>query len=457
MIYLKMFRLKLIVVLCVTLLAKITCAEVKQQDTDKSTKCPTCGTQYSNDVKFCGKDGSKLIKAEKLPVCPLCKKSGLPGEEFCREDGGKLLTAEEAIANDRKVLKDRAEALIHLNKGDTFSDEKEYDMALKEYKKAIDLYPDIPKLQFNIAWLYGKIGAPEKAIEHFRNYCMLQPEAKDRDKVLVKMSVLQSIIDRRNELAKSEENRNIVMEDALPRIKEKCDMVFIPRGPFFMGIDDIKVEQRPRHKVYLDAYYIDRYEVTNAQYFEFLEFVKKTSDHSRCHENEPKGKDHVPSKWADGYFNNPEFPVMRIDWYDAYAYARWAGKRLPTEAEWEKAARGTDERKWPWGNIWAPEKCNVGTSEPGDPKPVGSYEEGKSPFGCYDMAGSVGEWCSDWADVLYYTESPTNNPKGPEMGVKKSVRGGSRFARAGLQLRTTARKAMDPRLGNKAVGFRCAK
>lgn len=453
----KIFRLKLLLVLCVGLLVASISAEEKQPNREMVNTCPKCGTKYSNSVKFCGKDGSELIISEKLSTCSVCGKSGLPGEEFCREDGGKLLTAEEAIANEQKHLKDKSEAWKHLKKADTFSDDNKFDKALGEYKKALDLYPDIPELQFNIAWLYGKIGAPEKAIEHFGNYCVLQPDAEDRDKVLLKMSVLQSIVDRKNELAKSQENRDTVMKDALPRIKEKCDMVFIPAGPFIMGFDDIKVEQRPSHEVYLDGYYIDRYEVTNAQYYEFLQYMKASSDHSKCHEDEPEGKSHVPSNWTDEYFNNPEFPVMRVDWYDAFAYAKWAGKRLPTEAEWEKAARGRDERKWPWGNIWDPGKCNVGASAPGDPKPVGSYEEGKSPFGCYDMAGSVGEWCFDWADVLFYTVSPKNNPKGPEKGVKKSVRGGSRFASAGLMLRATARKAMDPRLGNRGVGFRCAK
>ncbi|MDR4504686.1 MAG: SUMF1/EgtB/PvdO family nonheme iron enzyme [Candidatus Scalindua sp.] len=457
MIYIKIFWLKLLLAFCLMFLVSVTSAETVHPNSEPVNECPKCGTNYSNNVKFCGKDGSELIKTEKLPLCSVCGKSGFSGEEFCREDGGKLLTAEEVIANEQKHLENKSEASKCLKKGNTFSDQEEFDKALREYKKAIDLYPDIPELQFNTAWLYGKIGAPEKAIEHFRNYCILQPEAEDRDKVLLKMSVLQSIIDRKNELAESQEKRDTVMKNALPGIKEKCTMVFVPAGPFIMGFDDVKIEQRPSHEVYLDGYYIDRYEVTNAQYYEFLEYMEASSDHSKCHEDEPADKSHVPSNWADDYFNNPEFPVMRVDWYDAFAYAKWAGKRLPTEAEWEKAARGGDERKWPWGNIWDPEKCNVGSSEPGDPKPVGSYEEGKSAFGCYDMAGSVGEWCSDWADVLYYTVSPKKNPQGPEEGIKKSVRGGSRFARTGLLLRATARKAVDPRLGNKGIGFRCAK
>jgi formylglycine-generating enzyme required for sulfatase activity len=242
------------------------------------------------------------------------------------------------------------------------------------------------------------------------------------------------------------------MIKALPSIKEKCDMVLIPAGPFIMGIDGIKEDQRPDHKVYVDTFYIDRYEVTNAQYYEFLDYIKKTNDHSKCLENEPLNKDHKPLKWEKDYYNHPEYPVTRVDWLDAYAYAAWAGKRLPTEAEWEKAARGTDERKWPWGNEWNPEKCNTG-----DPEPIGSYEEGKSPYGCYDMSGSVAEWCADWGDMRYYSKSPRRNPKGPEKGNKKIIRGGSRFANVGVLLRCTARKTMDPIIGNVGVGFRCAK
>ena len=452
MIYIKTIQFKSVLILSLILLTTVTIVTGEQLDNDASNKCPKCGTIYANDIKFCGKDGSELIETQRLPICSLCKKRGVPGEEFCREDGEKLLTPEETIANEQKLLQNKTEALKHFKRGNTFSDEEKYDKALEEYEKAVALYPDMPALQYNVGWLYGKIGAPEKAIEHFRNYCILQPEADDRDKVLVKMSVLQSIIDGKNKLVDAQAKRDTVMKEALPKIKEKCDMVFIPTGPFVMGINDIKGEQRPSHEVYLDAYYIDRYEVTNAQYYEFLDYIKTSSDHSKCHEDEPENKDHIPVNWTDDYFNSPEFPVIRIDWYDAYAYAKWAGKRLPTEAEWEKAARGTDERKWPWGNMWNPEKCNIG-----EPKPVGSFEEGKSPFGCFDMAGSVGEWCSDWADMFYYTVSPKNNPKGPEKGTKKIVRGGSRFAGTGILFRCTARKAMVPILRNIGVGFRCAK
>ena len=448
-----MYRFRFILILCWFLLASTTSGGINQTNTELYNECPECGTKYSNDIKFCGKDGTELVSTQKGLICPKCRKAGVSGEKFCREDGEKLVTIKEIIADEQKLLENKTKALEHLKEGNKYSDNKELDKALEEYEKAIALYPDLPELQYNIGWLYGKIGAQEKAIEHLRKYCNLAPDAKNKSKAITRIVVLQGILDRKNELIQKYEQRNVVMKEALPGIKEKCDMVLIPAGPFIMGINGIKVEQRPRHEVYLKPFYIDRYEVTNAQYYEFLDYIKKTGDHSKCHKYEPMSKDHTPLNWEDDYYNYPEYPVIRVDWYDAYAYAAWAGKRLPTEAEWEKAARGTDERRWPWGDEWSFEKCNIG-----DPKSVGSYEEGKSVYGCYDMAGSVGEWCADWGDMLYYySRSPKNNPKGPEKGEKKIIRGGSRFANIGVLLRCTARKAMNPNLGNIGVGFRCAK
>ena len=439
-------------IFCWLFMVSTSFAETGQSKTELYNECPECGTKYSYDIKFCGKDGSKLIETQKSSVCPKCKKTGIPGEEFCREDGERLITVEEVIIGKQKLLENKTKALGHFEEGNKFSDSEKYDKALKEYQKAIDLYPEIPKLQYNIGWLYGKIGMHKEAIEHLRNYCNLAPEEEDIDKVITMIAVLQRNLDKRNKLIDKYNKRDEIMTAALPGIKEKCDMILIPAGSFIMGIDDIKEEQRPSHKVYVDTFYIDRYEVTNAQYYDFLNYIKETNDHSKCRNDEPPNKDHTPSKWETDYYNHPEYPVVRIDWFDACAYAAWAGKRLPIEAEWEKAARGTDERRWPWGDEWDPEKCNTG-----DPEPIGSYEEGKSPYGCYDMAGSAAEWCADWGDMSYYSNSPKSNPKGPEKGNKRIIRGGSRFANVGVLLRCTARKAMDPILGNMGVGFRCAK
>ncbi len=441
-----------LIILCWFLIAATSFAGTEQVKDGLHNKCPKCGTKFSYDIKFCGKDGTELVSTQKSSVCPKCKKKGVPGEEFCREDGERLVTTEEIIVSEQKLIENRQKALDYFEEGNKLSDSEDYAKALNEYKKAVELYPSMSALQYNIGWLYGKLGKHKEAIVHLKKYCKLAPEAEDRDKILTKIAVLQGVLDRKLKMVRKYERRNNVMANALPGIKEKCDMVLVPAGSFMMGIDDIKREQGPAHKVRLDTFYIDRYEVTNAQYYEFLNYITRTKDHSKCRTGEPVNKSHKPLNWEKNYYNHPDYPVVRIDWYDACAYAAWVGKRLPTEAEWEKAARGTDERKWPWGDEWDPSKCNIG-----DPEPIGSHEEGKSPYGCYDMAGSIAEWCADWADMDYYKKSPKKNPKGPEKADKKIIRGGSRFGNVGIMLRTTSRKAVSPNLGNMSVGFRCAK
>jgi tetratricopeptide (TPR) repeat protein len=161
-------------------------------------ECPECGTKYSYDIKFCGKDGSKLVDTHKSSVCPKCKKAGVPGEEFCREDGERLITIEERIVKEQTLHENRIKAAKHYENGNKFSDSEEYDKALKEYKKAVDLYPELPKLQYNIGWLYGKIGMHKEAIEHLRNYCDLAPEAEDVDKTITMIAVLQRNLDKKN-------------------------------------------------------------------------------------------------------------------------------------------------------------------------------------------------------------------------------------------------------------------
>ena len=438
--------------LCLLFVAATSFAETEPSKAELYNECPKCGTKYSYDIKFCGKDGSELVETQKSSMCPKCKQKGVPGEVFCRVDGEKLVTVEEAKVNEQKLLEDRQKAVEHFKEGNTFLDSEDFGKALAEYKKAVELYENIPRLQYNIGLLYGKIGKHKDAIKHLRKYRKLSPDAEDSDKILTKIAILQGIVDKKNRLIKKHEKRNEIMTKALRGIKEKSDMVFVSAGNFVMGNNSIKREQRPSHKVYVDAFYVDKYEITNAQYYAFLDYINKTGDHSKCREDEPINKDHKPHNWEKDYYNHPEYPVVRIDWYDACAYAGWVNKRLPTEAEWEKAARGTDERKWPWGSEWDPSKYNFG-----DPEPVGSHEEGKSPYGCYDMAGSVAEWCSDWANMNYYEKSPKRNPKGPEKGEKKIIRGGSRFIPDGLSLRSTARKELRPNIGNMSVGFRCVK
>lgn len=226
-------------------------------------------------------------------------------------------------------------------------------------------------------------------------------------------------------------------------------MVLIPAGEFTMGENTrynwsfllaYNIYDGPEHVVYLDAYYIDKYEVTNEQY---RNFVNETGyPQPRC--------------WNDARFNRPNQPVVGVTWEDAAAYARWVGKRLPTEAEWEKAARGTDRRLWPWGNKFDKEKCNVWESLIKEPTPVGKYENGKSPYGCYDMAGNAWEWCNDYYDQNYYSVSPFKNPPGTADGLQRVIRGGG-ILYFGHFARCSARYRVPWYAQSPQIGFRCVK
>lgn len=228
--------------------------------------------------------------------------------------------------------------------------------------------------------------------------------------------------------------------------RDGSEMVLVPAGEFTMGSNELAEDERPQHIVYLDAYYIDRYEITNSQ---FKRFCDSSGGYSYP-ENPP---------WDNNYFlDKPDHPVVLVSWYFANSYCKWAGKRLPTEAEWEKAARGTEGILYPWGNTWNPLNCNLSASSTGDDyeytAPVGSFQGGKSVYGCYDMIGNVWEWCADLHEQNYYKFTGKDNPKGPSTGINRIVRGGSYMDRDAIQAAT--RSAVSPGSKNVNDGFRAA-
>jgi len=346
--------------------------------------------------------------------------------------------------------------------------QNDYNGALGFYKKAIELDPNRSSLHWYTAGVYWKLDNHAKAMEHLELCRSLMPqepeELNEVDDFIGKLMDYLTVEEKR-EIAKRRVNdRRQLMENALDVSKGKWEeMTLVASGEFLMGSkeEDFIPEEMPQHAVILDAFYIDRYEITNAQYWKFMDYIMKTGDHSKCSPSEPINKSHLPGNSFRGYeykyYNYPDYPVTRVDWYDAYAYAAWAGKRLPTEAEWEKAARGTDGRRFPWGNVWEIKFCNVGT-DGNLPVSVGSFEDGNSVYGCYDMTGSVSEWCEDWYHPEYYLGSPKKNPKGPVKGTgKRIIRGGSMFAQNVYKLRCAVRMFGEPADRNKSVGFRCAK
>jgi len=226
------------------------------------------------------------------------------------------------------------------------------------------------------------------------------------------------------------------------------EMVHISAGEFTMGSTRAEHEQ-PVRQVSLDAFWIDRYEVTNQQYSLCVEAGACT------------GPAFNYSSTRDSYYNNPEYanyPVIYVTWPQAQSYCEWTGGRLPSEAEWEKAARGaTDERSYPWGNQ-APD-CNLvnfGGDEGcvADTSAAGAYPDGASPYGVMDMSGNVWEWVADWYDEAYYANSPLQNPPGPEDGLQRVLRGGSwyKFANA---IRVSYREVNVPEGRWNHLGFRC--
>jgi formylglycine-generating enzyme required for sulfatase activity len=244
--------------------------------------------------------------------------------------------------------------------------------------------------------------------------------------------------------------------DQMTNNTDGAELVFVPAEEFLMGSadSDAFIEESPEHTVYLDAYWIYKYEVTNTQFAEFL----------NVHGNQEEGGgtwmyaglsariQQSDDEWVpnSNYVNHP---VVGVSWYGAQAYCAWAGGRLPTEAEWEKAARGTDGRIFPWGDENPTDKL-AQFGRVGQTVPVGSFPNGASPYGALDMAGNANEWVSDWFDIDYYADSPDSNPTGPSTGTKRVLRGGSYYSNVSL-LRTSSRVWIWPDSAYRDYGFRC--
>lgn len=240
-------------------------------------------------------------------------------------------------------------------------------------------------------------------------------------------------------------------QNPTPNNNVDSDLIYIPAGEFQIWND--QVDNKTEHTVFLDSFYISQYEITNAEYTDCV-------NSGVC--KAPK----VPLSFTRSeYYGNHEFdnyPVVFVDWNSATSYCKWRGWRLPTETEWEKAARGTKGMKYPWGNLFDNTVANIDRTHD-DTTLVGAYEKGKSPYGIYDMIGNVWEWTQDWYSDDYYYTVQHKNPQGPEQGEKRVIRGGSfedpsykdeRYA--GDPASPTYRFGWSPEKSNQFIGFRCA-
>jgi eukaryotic-like serine/threonine-protein kinase len=247
--------------------------------------------------------------------------------------------------------------------------------------------------------------------------------------------------------------------DTRIRGRDGMTMVYVPAGEFRMGFTDAEVDDaksyrcmgckrewftdaQPQHTVYLDAFWIDKTVVTNAHY-------RKCVEAGTCI---PPSVEVFTVTYEDPSKDN--HPVAWVTWDDAKTYCQWAGGRLPTEAEWEKAARGTDGRAYPWGNSEPNNNKAQYYGYGGQTVAVGSKLAGASPYGALDMAGNVWEWVADWYGSDYYSKSPSQNPQGPSSGEYRLVRGGSTL-KGEHTLRTSYRFGIGPTDKGADAGFRC--
>ena len=240
---------------------------------------------------------------------------------------------------------------------------------------------------------------------------------------------------------------------------DDAQMVLVPESIFTMGSTE-KASESPIHEIYLGHYLIDKYPVTNAQYARFLDYIHKSGDHSKCHPEEPQHKDHTPRGWQTPdykkYSDQDNCPVIFVDFWDAWAYASWAGKSLPTEAQWEKSARGVDGRKYPWGDEEPTiNLANFGNNL-GKTSVVGSFPQGVSPTGCMDMAGNVWGWCLDAFDKDFYRSHPRENPICTINRPSRVLRGGS-WNDAATALRAASRGSWIQTVRYAYIGFRCVR
>jgi len=226
-------------------------------------------------------------------------------------------------------------------------------------------------------------------------------------------------------------------------------IVLIPAGSFQMGSEEGGSDEKPVHTVQISSFYMDKYEVTNGEY-------KKCVDAGYCRAPYESKSPTRSSYYGNRTYDN--YPVIYVDWTQAKAYCEWKGGRLPTEAEWEYAARGgLSGAKYPWGDAIKGSDANYfdsGDSEDNDTTAVGGYAA--NGYGLYDMAGNVWEWVSDWYEENYYKSSPSSNPPGPDSGTYRVVRGGSWLHNA-FVIRVSYRYRLDTSYRSSFGGFRCAR
>jgi formylglycine-generating enzyme required for sulfatase activity len=345
-----------------------------------------------------------------------------------------------------------ANAMAHFYLGDACRGLKAWDCAEEHYETSLELDAKSPvaglaKQRGRKAKVWRLLDEGKQAISQPNASPDMVAQAEDTLDIVNKLGLddeQQALYRQLQEKIQQRHTRSNGKAASVP-LPDRS-MVVVPAGEFTMGSSGGDPDELPVHKVYVDAFFMDKHQVAVGQYARFLE----ATHHER------------PPEWT--VMNKQPHqnrPIANVDWAEADAYCKWAGKRLATEAEWEKAARGTDGRVYPWGNE-PPMRFHANSgkevwSNHSVLTPVGTFEEGKSPYGVYDMAGNVWEWVSDWYDQDYYKTSPSKNPTGPLTGDYKVIRGGSWGSNGITDLRASDRETHLPSFRGFGTGFRCAK
>lgn len=383
-------------------------------------KCPYCGDHHPDQASFCPKTGKTLDQPD---VCRNCG-AGLPSEvSFCPVCGTSINNADSHIV-DSKV-----------------------GQALKK-----------PRVQLAIIMCaIFAIGLFAIILNSFHLKTPIQQTSNENTNIPTSTYVflqnnsmpLPSSTPSDTPPETSTPETLAIKTDLKTNSKDGAEIVFISSGQFLMGSDQNKDPffwgaESPEHIVLLNSYWIYRAEVTQGMYQKCV--IDKSCPSPEVINNP------VAQQYGNSRFSN--YPVVMVSWQNAQAYCQWAGARLPTEAEWEKAARGTDGRLFPWGNDSnADGRANFSSSSP---SPIGSFPNGVSPYGIYDMAGNVLEWVNDYFGSAYYQYSPSDNPTGPDSGSRRVIRGGAYTQDEFAGLRTVARASLIPNDTKISVGFRCA-
>ncbi len=344
-----------------------------------------------------------------------------------------------------------ANVMAHFSLGDACRGLKAWACAEEHYETSLELdakspVADLARQRGRKAKIWRLLDEAKQVINQPNASPDMVAQAEDTLDIVNKLGLddeQQAIYRQLQEKFQQRHDRSNGKTASVPLLDRS--MVLVPGGEFTMGSFGGDPDEQPVHKVYVGAFFMDKHQVTVSQYARFLESAHQES----------------PPEWT--VMNKPQNqtrPIANVDWAEADAYCKWAGKRLSTEAEWEKAARGTDGRVYPWGNE-PPTRFHANSrkeiwSNHSALTPVGTFEEGKSPYGIYDMAGNVWEWVSDWYDQEYYQLSPPQNPSGPRRGSHKVVRGGAWGSNGIADLRSSDREIHVPSFRGFGTGFRCA-